>query len=126
MIEEHPEPEDFLAGPTLMQDAFPPLPVCWPALTPKERSEQFQALADWINWLTACYTLDQRVIPACWSKHTALIEELSALRTAWLSAFAATAPGSAPLEWHSHFSTARQRLADWVSRTGCRPGAHRP
>ncbi len=125
MIDEQLEPEGFMPGPALAQEAFPPLPICWPSLTAKERGEQFDALTDWLHWLTACYALDHRVVPSCWTQHAALVEELSALRTAWLSAFAATSPGSAPLEWHSHFAASRQRLADWVSRSGCRPGEHR-
>jgi hypothetical protein len=54
-----------------------------------------------------------------------VVEELSALRTAWLASYAVTGRPEAPLEWHAHFATARQRLTDWVARTGCRPGEHR-
>jgi len=32
----------------------------------------------------------------------------------------------APLTWHEHFHHTRTRLAEWVARTGCRPGEHRP
>jgi hypothetical protein len=52
-------------------------------------------------------------------------QELSALRTAWLASYAVTGRPEAPLEWHVRFATARQRLTDWVARTGCRPGEHR-
>lgn len=52
-----------------------------------------------------------------------LIEELSALRHAWEGAYATTAHADAPLAWHERFAAARARLADCVSRTGCRPGA---
>lgn len=109
-----------------MQEAFPPLPLCWPALTEQEREDQLQALNDWIRWLVDCYALDHRVVPSCWAEHGALREELSSLRTAWLTAFAITSTGDAPLDWHAGFAAARQRLADWVSRTGCRSGEHRP
>jgi hypothetical protein len=40
-------------------------------------------------------------------------------------AYAVTSTGDAPLDWHAHFAAARQRLAGWVSRTGCRSGEHR-
>ena len=49
----------------------------------------------------------------------------SALRTAWQYAYAHTARGDAPLDWHSGFAASRQRLADWVARAGCRPAEHR-
>jgi hypothetical protein len=66
-------------------DVFPSLPVCWAALTDTETEEEHEALADWIAWLNDRYTLDHRTIPPCWHQHGALIEELSALRTAWLA-----------------------------------------
>ena len=116
----------FLPGPELMQEAFPPLPLCWPALTEQEKEEQLEALNDWTRWLAHCYALDHRTVPPCWAQHGALLEELSALRTAWLTAFAVTSSGDAPLDWHTNFAATRQRLADWVSRTGCRSGEHRP
>lgn len=116
----------FLPGLEFTQDAFPPLPLCWRALSPHEREEQLEALTDWAAWLASRYALDQRTIPPCWPEHGALLEELSALRTAWLTAFAATSPGDGPLTWHANFAASRQRLADWVSRTGCRAGEHRP
>jgi len=115
----------FMPGPQLAQEAFPPVPLCWPALTSEEGEEQLDALADWTRWLVDRYALDHRTVPPCWPQHGALLEELSALRTAWLTAYAVTSTGDAPLEWHAYFAAARQRLADWVSRTGCRSGEHR-
>ena len=116
----------FLPGPELTQEAFPPVPLCWPALTPEERAEQLDVLDDWTRWLAHRYALDARTVPPCWAQHGALLEELSALRTAWLTAYAVTSPGDAPLDWHAQFAATRLRLADWVSRTGCRSGEHRP
>ena len=115
----------FLPGPQLVQEAFPPVPLCWPAPTEEEREEQLDALTDWIRWLVDRYALDHRTVPPCWSQHGSLLEELSALRTAWLTVYAVTSTGDAPLEWHAHFAAARQRLAEWVSRIGCRSGEHR-
>jgi hypothetical protein len=112
-------------GTDLHVDVFPSLPVCWAALTDAETEEEHEALADWIAWLNDRYTLDHRTIPPCWHQHGALIEELSALRTAWLAAYAITGRPEAPLDWHAHFASARQRLADWVARTGCRADSHR-
>lgn len=116
----------FLPRLEVLQEAFPPVPLCWPALNDQEKAEQLEALSDWTLWLAHCYALDHRTVPPCWAQHSALLEELSALRTAWLTAFAATSPGDAPLDWHTNFAASRQRLADWVSRTGCRSGEHRP
>jgi hypothetical protein len=119
---------DNLAQPgtgRLNVDVFPSLPVCWATLTDTETEEEQEALADWIAWLVDRYTLDHRTVPPCWDQHGALVEKLSALRTAWLASYALTGRPEAPLEWHEHFAAARQRLADFVARTGCRPAEHR-
>jgi len=120
-----PAPDDVLPGPHPTQQAFPPLPLCWAALTDPERDQQRDILHEWVDWLVHRYALDHPAVPPCWPHHGALLEELSALRTAWLTAYAATSHGDAPLDWHTQFAATRQRLTDWVTRTGCRPGEHR-
>jgi hypothetical protein len=104
---------------------FPAFPVCWPFLDDQAVEECLDALSDWVDWLVQRYALDHRTIPPCWSEHGALVEELSALRTGWLAAFAMTSRPEAPLEWHHHFGAARLRLTAWSARTGCRPSEHR-
>jgi hypothetical protein len=114
------------AAARLAAEPFPPLPVCWATLSDAEADEEREALSDWIAWLADRYTLDHRTVPPCWDQHGALVEELSALRTAWLASYAVTtARPEAPLAWHAQFADTRHRLVDWVARTGCRPGEHR-
>jgi hypothetical protein len=55
-----------------------------------EIDDEHEALADWIAWLMDRYSLDHRTVPCCWDQHGALVEELSALRTAWLASYAFT------------------------------------
>jgi len=117
---------EFLPGPRRAQIDFKPSPVDWTVLSEEEAADQLDQLIDWVDWLTWRYTLDSRTVPECWPEHGSVLEELSALRTAWIQAYATTSLGSAPLDWHQAFSQARQRLADWAARTGCRPAAHRP
>lgn len=117
--------DGFLPGLQLKHEQFAPIPVCWPMLADAERAARGQELADWVNWVVDRYALDHRAIPPCWSQHGALLEELSSLRTAWLTAYSEDSGGDAPLRWHAEFAAARQRLSDWVARTGCRPGEHR-
>jgi hypothetical protein len=109
----------------LKQEEFPRVPVCWPALIKSEQKAALEGLREWTGWLVRRYALDQRTVPPCWAEHGALIEELSALHTAWARAFAVSAAPDQPLRWHNDFALARRRLADWVSRTGCRIGEHR-
>jgi len=100
-------------------------PICWPRLDDAHALETLEELTDWVQWLTNRFTLDHRTVPHCWDQHGPIIEELSALYTAWQTAYAQTADGDAPLAWMNQFAAARHRLADWVARTGCRPGEHR-
>ena len=104
---------------------FAPLPVNWQTLTAPETQLELEELAAWTTWLLDRYQLDYRTLPPCWERHGALIEELSALRTGWLTSYAREAKGDAPLHWHNDFAAARQRLTDWTARTGCRPAEHR-
>lgn len=109
----------------LDQESLPPLPVCVPALTDDEYDLWLHDLTTWLDWLIATHAVDHRTIPPCWPQHPGLVEELSALQTAWHTAYAASAPGTAPLDWHTRFDACRQRLTESTARTGCRPGAHR-
>lgn len=103
----------------------PILPVCWATMDELQTEDALDELQEWVAWAVDRYALDRRVVPECWDSHGALIEELSALRTSWIAAFCITGRPEAPLEWHNQFEAARNRLADWASRTGCRPGEHR-
>lgn len=100
-------------------------PINWTTLTPPAHQQALTELASWVNWLTNRYDLDKRTVPPCWSEHGSLIEELSALRTAWNLAYRRTSPPDAPLSWHNQYALARERLTDWTARTGCRTGNHR-
>ena len=65
MTDKGRQDKAFLPAPELTQEAFPPLPLCWPALTEQERAEQLEALNDWTRWLAHCYALDHRTVPPC-------------------------------------------------------------
>ncbi|EYR62528.1 hypothetical protein N866_07795 [Actinotalea ferrariae CF5-4] len=115
----------FFTEPVMNQPVGPPMPIMWTAHTPDERRHRLADLDVWVTWVVDHYKLDRRYIPECWTKHWELIEELSALHLAWESAYATTSRADAPLAWHERLGAARLRLADWVARAGCRPGAHR-
>src|SRR5690242_1995086 len=96
--------------PEIQQAYLPNVPVCWPALTVEEQAGHLEALEVWVTWLRRRYALDHRVVPICWAEHGALVEEISALQTAWGVAYAVTSGPELPLRWHAEFATARQRL----------------
>ena len=101
------------------------VPVPWQVLGPEEVPEFAENLKDWVRWLVYRYGLDPRTVTPCWTMHGELVEELSALRTAWIACYTWPLDGSALLAWHASFAEARVRLSEWISRNGCRPGEHR-
>jgi len=115
------EPAAFLS-PALDR---PPQPLCWAALDPAQTAEALRDLTAWVDWLRERYRLDHRTIPGCWPEHGDLIEELSALHTAWQNAYTTGARPEAPLDWHTNFAHCQTRLTTAVARTGCRPHEHR-
>ena len=116
----------FYPASVLPQPGGLAMPVCWAAHSPTDHKALLADLDVWVTWLADHYSLDRRHIPQCWAQHWELVEELSALQLAWEGAYATIAHTDAPLTWHEHFHHTRTRLAEWVARTGCRPGEHRP
>lgn len=94
------------------------------ALDDAARKDRLAVLDDWVSWIVNRYGL-QRVIPRCWRRHPALVEELNALELAWGAAFEGDdADPEAPLRWHEDLAKAKERLTEW-DRAGCATGEHR-
>lgn len=90
----------------------PQLTVNWRTITEEERPEACRTLAAWVHeWLIPRYGIKAKRIPDCWWQHTDLIEELSALHTAWQVAFDAADAGWGPIGWHERFAAALTREA---------------
>ncbi len=117
-----PEPDSDVA---VLRGGLGPVPICWTILDDATAARELNALDQWVRWLATRYIVAPRTIPPCWHHHGALVEELSALRTAWLAAFAPEARGVTPLDWHIMFWAARNRLEETVGRAGCTKGHHR-
>jgi hypothetical protein len=100
-------------------------PVNWAALDVDEAAEQWSLLIGWVDWVTDRYQLDEW-LPACWYAHGPLLEELSALRTAWVGAYLdPQARLDEPARWHELLDRTLDRIGTW-DRTGCRDGTHHP
>lgn len=112
--------------PRPRQHFGPTKPILWAFYDDEQRAETLGELTAWVDWLRWRFVLDRRVIPDCWDQHGAVVEELSALYTAWHVAYAFSDDGAAPLAWMQHFAATRHRLTEWNSRTACRVGEHRP
>jgi hypothetical protein len=83
-------------------------------------------LSEWIDWVSSRYQLDYKTIPACWSEHGSLIEELSGLYTLWQGCFEGDAAPPNPITFHRELEGALRRLREWNSRSGCTRTVHRP
>lgn len=78
-------------------------------------------LVEWVNWLTARYELGP-VIPECWPRHGALVEEFAALYVAWIDTL--DQGGTTGAVWHDQLGRTLERI-DGRWRT-CIDGEHRP
>lgn len=86
--------------------------VNWRDISDEDRPEACRELAEWVQgWLVPRYGIPRKQVPDCWFDHPALVEELSALHTAWLIAFDGADAGYGPIGWHERFALARTREA---------------
>lgn len=94
----------------------------WENLTETERHDKHAALTSWVDTISTRYRYSE--IPGCpnWATHDALVEELTALWTAWTAAYTPGAHPTEPLRWHEALHRARDRFTDL--RGGCTPTDH--
>ena len=87
---------------------------CWRSLGPVESREQWQHLLSWVGWLRGRYPIADQ-LPACWWRHSELVEELTALWVAWLAAYTEpSAPLTAPIDFHDRwFPQVLVRVRRW-------------
>lgn len=101
-------------------------PWRWQSLEAGQARTAWAELIGFVDWLVERYRLEESV-PPCWYRHGALVEELSALRLAWLGAYTAglCKPTDAAV-WHDLLARVRVRvrIRDW-DRQGCAGGTHR-
>ncbi|WP_345803365.1 hypothetical protein AAIB33_09865 [Microbacterium sp. AZCO] len=67
-------------------------------------------LREWVEWFAVRYNISASIVPACWFKHGALVDELSALHIAHTVAFDPSDTGYGPIGWHEQLSVAMPRL----------------
>jgi len=99
-------------------------PVRWRDLPDEQAREHWIALRDWVQWVTTRYDVPVALVPPCWWKHGALVEELSALHTAWNASFDRTDAGFGPVGWHERWALAPARLR--AAYSGSCSSGHQP
>lgn len=96
----------------------------WRELGAEEAGALWGELEDWLGWLHSRYPLRGR-LPACWWRHPAAVEEVTALYRAWRAAYGDPhAARYLPLDWHARWlPAALERIRAWVP-SSCRAGQH--
>jgi hypothetical protein len=89
--------------------------ISWRTLEDADAPQVWTELRDWVIWFTRRYNFPIRKIPPCWYKHGPLVEELSALHTAWLVSYDSLDAGYGPIGWHERLAVAIPRLAAWYN-----------
>ncbi len=94
--------------------SLPPVSWCWPLLAQDERRQLLDDLASWVGWLRGRYPIADR-LPACWWRHSELVEELLALWLAWHQAYTdPSAELGAPLYFHDRaLPGTLERITRW-------------
>lgn len=124
------DPEELEQLVAAQLAGLPPLPnaaqafdvhaINWRMLDDAEAREAWIALRGWVEWFTVRYNVPVSIVPACWWKHGALVEELSALHVAHLAAFDPADSGYGPIGWHERLAQAQTRLQR--AGSGCTSG----
>lgn len=105
--------------------AAPIAPIDWWRLDSAERVETLRTLSIFVPELVRRYALNDQVIPPCWYRHEALIQELLALyQFRNQNQFLPIAPPVAPKEFHYELQLVITRLRGWVATTGCNMAEH--
>lgn len=102
-------------------------PINWWRLDAEERVETMTVLTEWVPELVRRYGLQDAIIPPCWFRHEAMIQELLALfQYRNQLQFLPAAPPGAPLDFHYQLQLVMQRMRSWTGMTGCNGGEHEP
>jgi len=86
-------------------------------------------LATWVVSLQVRYATSSDWLKPCWWRHGGVIEELAALREAWLAVYDTDEPvdRSAGLRWHEEAERCRERIRKTIGLgSGCSLVSHVP
>jgi hypothetical protein len=104
----------------------------WQHIGAEAARELWRNLAEFVTWLDQRYLsgagVDALRIPSCWHQHPVVVEELTALMTAWRAAYCAgDKPNEAMAGWHSrHLWPTLDRLAKYGGFRDCHRGHTEP
>jgi hypothetical protein len=100
-------------------------PVHLQSLLGDERERVLAGLRPWVDQLVERFTIEPRVIPACWERHNGTVEALLALRDYERGCYAHTAPPTAAVDWLRALRDVQQVLVELNAMTHCTAYEHR-
>jgi hypothetical protein len=86
-------------------------------------------LAEWVESLIVRYAAAGDWLRPCWWRHGFVVEELAALRAAWLAVYDASeaVDPTAGVRWHDEAERCQERIRRTISAgPGCSAVAHKP
>jgi hypothetical protein len=111
--EETPPPPDRdenLSDRDPSSEAIGGAAINWRNLPDELAPEVWLKLREWVEWICDRYTVPEEVVPACWWRHGAIVEDLSALKTAWAASYDTTDAGYGPIGFQERWFAAQTRL----------------
>jgi len=83
----------------------------WWELQDEDAPERWGKLKEWVDWFLFRFEINDRRIPPCWFMHGPLVEELSALRAAYIASFDEDKDsGYGPVGWLDRKQNALYRI----------------
>jgi hypothetical protein len=79
---------DLKSGRSASATAASGLPATWRTLPTDGEPVDLAVLAEWVNSLQVRYATEADWLKPCWWRHGFVVEELAALREAWLAVYA--------------------------------------
>ena len=85
--------------------------------SPVVQREELGVLADWVDFYQEYYDLDRMWLHSCWWRHPMVVQELAALRGAWMPVYQSDEPvhGAAALQWHEAAVRCRSRIREAIT-----------
>lgn len=96
--------------------------IRWEELDGEDRGDVWEKLRRFVDWFVQRYGILDMVIPACWYRHPAIVEELTALMSARAASFSDGDQGLGPIGWHERAALVRQRIETLHYRGECQSG----
>ncbi len=105
------------------------VPTARRTLPTDSEPDDLVVLAEWVNSLQVRYATESDWLKPCWWRLGFVVEELAALREAWLAVYDASEPidRATGLKWHEDAEKCRERIRKTISiGSGCSAVSHMP